>query len=82
MSQNDRGDGYQGSINARVEPSSRPTLLTTGIYMEINDHYVAGQRDEIVGSDVAMAILESQWLTSMARSEMIIDQIMALRDRV
>jgi hypothetical protein len=82
MSQLDREDKFRGSISARIEPSTRPGLLTTGIFMEINDHYVAGQNDQIIGSDAAMAILESEWPISMARSEMIIDQIMALKDLV
>ena len=82
MSQLEREDGYRGSINARVEPSQRPSLTLTGIYMEVNDHFVIGEADQITGSVEAMAILESQWLASMQRSEGIIDQIMALKDRV
>jgi hypothetical protein len=82
MTKSNREDAYKGSINARIEPSARPALLTTGIFMEINDHYLAGQPDEVVGSDAAMAILESQWSASMDRSAMIVDQIMALKDRV
>jgi hypothetical protein len=82
MSQLDRGDGYNGHVNAKVEPSLRPNLLTTGIYMEVNDNYVLGSTDEVIGSEPAMAIVEGQWITSMARSEAIIDQIMSLKDAV
>jgi hypothetical protein len=80
MSQLDRGDGYKGSINAKVEPSMlRPT---DGIFVEVNDHFSAGEDPtKILGSESAMDILESQWETSIKRSEWIIDQIMALRER-
>jgi hypothetical protein len=39
MGQVDHGDGLQGSINAKVEPS---VLLADGIYMDVNDHFVLG----------------------------------------
>lgn len=80
MSQIDRGDGYRGSINAKVEPSTRRP--TDGIFVEVNDHFSAGEDPTVIlGSEPAMDILESQWETSIKRSEWIIDQIMALRER-
>jgi hypothetical protein len=80
MSQLDRGDGYKGSINARVEPSAlRPA---DGIFVEVNDHFFVGDDPtKILGSEPAMNILESEWSTSITRSEWIIDQVMALRER-
>jgi hypothetical protein len=81
MSQVDRGDGYRGSINAKVEPSSR--WQTDGVFVEVNDHFSVGDDPaKILGSEPTMSILESQWSTSIARSEWIIDQVMALSERV
>ena len=80
MAQIDRGDGLQGSINARVEPSVR--LPSDGIYMEVNDHFIVGSPDETLSSELAMNILAEQWPKSIERSEWIIDQIMALKGQV
>jgi hypothetical protein len=80
MTQMDRGDGYRGSITARVEPSVLPQLNVHGIFMEVNDHFVIEEEvEKILGSDAAMDILENQWTISIDRSEWIIDQIMALK---
>jgi hypothetical protein len=80
MSQLDREDGYRGSINTKVEPSV--LWPADGIYVEVNDHFFAGDDPaKTIGSEPAMNILESQWSTSIARSEWIIDQVMALRER-
>jgi hypothetical protein len=59
-----------------------PQLGLHGIHMEINDHYVVGGETEtIIGSESVMDILEEQWSISIERSEWIIDQIMALKDK-
>jgi hypothetical protein len=80
MSQVDRCDGYRGSINAKVEPSALRPM--DGIFVEVNDHFFAGEDPtKVLGSEPAMDILESQWSTSIERSEWIIDQIMALREK-
>jgi hypothetical protein len=80
MGQLDRGDGYKGSINAKVEPS---VVRSDSIFMEVNDHFFVGEDTaKILGSEPAMNILESQWATSIERSEWIIDQVMALKERV
>jgi hypothetical protein len=81
MMQKERKDGYLGTISARVEPSVYPNLLDRGIFMEVNDHYDLGDPKTIVGSDLAMSVLETQWERSLERSEWIIDQIMALPGR-
>jgi hypothetical protein len=79
MSQLDRDDGYKGSINAKVEPS---VLRPDSIFVEVNDHFFVGEDPtKILGSEAAMNILESQWSSSINRSEWIIDQVMALRER-
>lgn len=80
MAQVDRGDGFRGSINAKVEPSAR--LPSDGIYMEVNDHFIVGSPDETLSTESAMNILAEQWPKSIERSEWIIDQIMALKERV
>jgi hypothetical protein len=81
MSQLDRGDGYRGSINAKVEPSGLRPI--DGIFVEVNDHFFVGDDPaKIIGSEPAMNILETQWSKSIARSEWIIDQVMALREKV
>jgi len=80
MMQFPREDAFEGSITAKIEPSSIPSLDLRGVYMEINDHFVVGKDGEILNSDPAMEILENQWSTSLVRSEWIIDQIMVLAE--
>ena len=82
MTQFDRGDGFRGAVTAKVEPSTLRQLDLHGIFMEVNDHFViADNIEEMLGSDAAVDILEGQWVTSIKRSEWIIDQIMALKER-
>jgi len=76
MSQMARPDGLQGRITAKIEPS--PLFVERGIFMDINDHYAVGEPDDILGAEPAMHIIEEQWEKSIARSEWIVDQIMAL----
>jgi hypothetical protein len=78
MMQTPRDDGFEGSVTAAIRPSTQPSLRTTGIHMEINDHYVVGDAEEALSSDPAMVILEGQWDKSLKNSEWIIDQIMSL----
>lgn len=80
MRQLDRRDSYVGQINATVEPSTKFPI--DGIYVTVNDHYELGNGDDLSGANKAVEILQSEWENSIRRSEWIIDQVMALQDRV
>jgi len=73
----DRPQG--GHIQATVEPSRRKGLGDTGIFVQVNDHYVAEHPEAIKGSEEMIAILENRFEESLKRSEWIIDQIMKLK---
>lgn len=81
MQQLDLDDREIGHIRAKVEPSSR-IRNGAGIFMEINDHYEILENDSLTGSIPMMNILEEQFDNSIKTSEWIIDQIMALKEKV
>jgi len=70
----DRPNGY---INAKIEPSSR-LPATSGVFVEVNDHYEVGDRKENVDAFEIVNLLEANFEKSIERSEWIINQVMAL----
>lgn len=81
MRQYDLDDREIGHIQAKVEPS--PLIkYNTGIFVEINDHYEIPKNDSSSGSIPIMDILSKQFDVSLRRSECIVDQIMALKEKV
>jgi hypothetical protein len=81
MMESDLDDREIGQIIAQVAPSQ---LIKNhaGIFMNINDHYEIPKDDSLAGSTKIMDILERQYELSIKRSEWIIDQIMALKEKV
>jgi hypothetical protein len=78
MRQSLRPDGHTGHVQAKVEPSVR-IANHSGIFVEVNDHFQLGSTEQPVqDASSAVAILEGNWETSLQRSALIIDQIMAL----
>jgi len=75
---NDRKTGH---IQAKVEPS-RLIKNEAGIFVEINDHYEISKDDSLAGATPIIDILGEQFDVSLRRSEWIIDQIMALKEKV
>ena len=81
MRQVDLDDRKTGHIQAKVEPS--PLIKNgTGIFVEINDHYEIPKDDSLAGATPIIDIIEKQFDPSIRRSEWIIDQIMALKEKV
>ena len=68
----DRPSGY---IQSRVEPSE---LISTGVFVEVNDHYNLPQAENVEGSHEIIRILSDNFEKSIKRSEWIVDQIMRL----
>ena len=68
-------DREKGFINITVRPS---TKVFAGIFADINDQYELSDKDESLGSDRIIEILEDRFNASIERSEKIIDQIMGL----
>lgn len=68
-------DREKGLINITVQPS---TKIFAGIFADINDQYELADKDESLGSDRIIGILEDRFDASIERSEKIIDQIMGL----
>jgi hypothetical protein len=81
MQQQGLEDRDKGYILAKVEPSSR-ILGGVGIFMEINDHYELVDPSAAAGAQQMMDLLAARFEESIGRSEWIIDQIMALKDRI
>lgn len=66
-----------GYIQVRIEPSGR--IRGTGIFMEINNHYVIKNSPaEAADASEILGLLSSEWERANACAEGIIDQIMAL----
>ena len=68
-----------GSINVKVEPSNRIGQGATGVYVAVNDHY-ASDESELGSAGRLIGTLEDNFVTSLVRSEGIIDHIMSLGD--
>ena len=66
-----------GRINVQVEPSKRIGNGRTGVYIGVNDHYILADTDP-GNATRSMELLESNFETSMNRSEAIIDHVMSL----
>jgi hypothetical protein len=81
MQQVDIDDREIGHIQAKVEPS--PLIKNgSGMFVEVNDHYEISKEDALDGAIRITDILSKQFDDSIRRSEWIIDQIMALKEKV
>ncbi|MGO9137249.1 MAG: hypothetical protein ACLP9S_04610 [Syntrophales bacterium] len=81
MRQIDLDDRDMGHVQAKVEPS----LLikdNSGISIDVNDHYVISNADSLDGAIRMAEILAKKFDASIRNSEWIIDQIMALKEKV
>jgi hypothetical protein len=66
-----REDGFKGYIRVKVEPSKR---VHPGIYIQLNDHYET--EEPLTGCEKIISILESSWIRSNEKSELIINNIL------
>ena len=66
-----------GQINVKVEPSARIGEGRTGIYVQVNDHYVLDP-SEIDARDQLINVVEEKFESSCRRSEKIIDYVMSM----
>ncbi len=78
MRQNKVPDRKKGSINAKIEPSTRILNGVSGVFMQINDHYELDTSSDPNGCDEIITVLEKQFDLSIKRSEWIINQIMKI----
>jgi len=81
MCQEDLDDREIGRIRAKVEPSS-VIKGGTGIFVEVNDHYEISDKESPDSAIRVTGLLAKQFDASIRRSEWIIDQIMALKEKV
>ena len=66
-----------GAINVTVEPSVRIVEARSGVYVQVNDHYVIEGTDPGTAERL-MELFEANFDTSLRRSDKIIDHIMSL----
>ena len=64
-------------INVKVEPSARIGDGQTGVYIQVNDHYVVSDTSPTAAGH-SIGLLERNFETSLERSEEIIDYVMSL----
>jgi hypothetical protein len=77
MIQKNVPDRSAGWVQAKVEPSVRVRGGTSGIYMEVNDHYeLSGPAAE--DARAMVTILRDKFDNSVRNSEKIVDQIMSM----
>lgn len=69
-----REDGLKGYIRVKVEPSKR---VHPGIYIQVNDHYETDESS--IGCERMISVLESAWIISNDKSELIISNILKLQ---
>ena len=80
MSQIDpQGRPKGGSINVKVEPSTRIGEGRTGVYVAVNDHYASDNGSSDSAAHL-IGLLEDNFEASLKRSEDLIDHVMALAD--
>lgn len=72
---------FKGAINTTVQPSSRITG-NSGIYVQVNDHVESVNPSAVDGAFSIVSFLASRFEGSIDKSEIIIDQVMALKDQV
>ena len=66
-------------LNVRVEPSERIKQKGGyGVFVEVNDHYTAGNVENAATSKILMNKLYRYFDESLSRSKMLIDQVMSL----
>jgi len=66
--QGERPDDHKGHIAVRIEPSNR---VRHGIFININDHYELKDPESVLGCEAIIDMLESEWKTSVTRSQRI-----------
>jgi len=69
-----------GHIQARVEPSYA-VARNTSIFVAVNDHYQLREPSKATDCSAMMEVLATGFEPSIARSEWIIDQIMAVSEQ-
>jgi hypothetical protein len=79
MQQRDLDDREAGHISATVQPSTA-IKGECGVYVQVNDHYEFAPATLLTGAGRIMEILRTRFDSSQARSDWIVDQIMALAD--
>lgn len=67
-----------GGINVTVQPSKEIGQGGTGVYIEVNDHYVVHDPNSQSASREIVNMLEKKFDESLRRAEQIIDHIMSL----
>jgi len=72
----DRSKGY---IQSTVQPSAK-IRDHKGIYVRVNDHYEAENKENVVGSHEMIEYIRDRFESSIKHSDWIIDQIMALKE--
>jgi hypothetical protein len=71
-----RPDNLEGYIRVKVEPSAK---VTSGVYIEVNDHYALPSASESPSSTrEALAIVSEQWTRSMQQGLQIAEKIVSL----
>ena len=66
--QGERPDDHKGRIAVRIEPSNR---ARHGVFININDHYELKDPESVLGCEAIIDMLESEWKTSVTRSQRI-----------
>ena len=80
-SSNAEGEHPDGRINVTVEPSNRVGDGSTGIYVRINDHFVAKDPEGQTATSDIVTLLEMNFDNSLRRADQIIDHVMSLKGR-
>jgi len=71
-----------GWVQAEVQPSALQPIRRSGILMTINNHYEVRSAENEGDVERLIQLLDSEWMTSINKSDFIVDQIQALAERI
>jgi hypothetical protein len=75
----------EGQWRAYTQAAAQPSAHIAhqrGIYVSVNDHYELINPNSVTGADLIVRRLQERFERSIEQSELIIDQLMSLKERV
>ncbi len=68
-----RPDKHLGHVRVKVEPSVR---IHPGVFIEVNEHFVAPDPETTKGGEHIMAILEQVWPSTGERASKVVEEVL------
>jgi len=69
----------KGHIQVQIQPSTR-LRGNAGIFVNVNDHFIVGPLENVIGCEEVVSILSAEFENSIRGAEEKIDIVMAMKD--